>query len=507
VTTRLPTRWSIRSGALFAALGVFSAGLLLAEVNVLSTRHFFRVDVSSGQRYTISETSRLVVQSLSRSTHIYVLLSSASPQLPEVRQLLQSYEAAGSLLSVTYIDPDRQPAETLALGQKLELGDEPTESQAETDGTGLLVESGDKRWFVRESQLSRVGEDGQHHFVVESELTEAIAQVQSSTVSRICFATGHGESSLDDAAPEGLIELRRLFTKSNVVAERVPVDVADPRQALKSCDAIAIVAPARPWPEDHEEALLSAWEDGASFALFLDPIVDERGRVLSWGLESLTQAFGIQANPRFVLERDPEMRLPSGLGETFFATPKAHSITRGLSTDSLRADARVLLTASSEIRPAPSGPALPLLTTSPSALAVDDLNDIDSTLKASSERRAIVVGAASDHLLPSGKRKRAMVSGSANLAENRSFRDPALFGNRHFTENAFSWILSRPPLVSVPERPPVRAGLNLSEASLSSLLRYVLVYMPAAAASLGGYVLVRRRRNEERSRAHGGNRK
>lgn len=498
----IPTRINLNSASVWAALGVFSAGIILTEINILSARTYFRFDVSSGQRYTISQSSRAILKELDQPTQIYVLLSSADPILPEVRQLLQSYLGESPFLKVHYIDPDRQPAEFLALGKKFELGADALDSTNGLEDTGLLIECADKKWFVRQTQLSQIDDEGQHHFRIEGALTEGIAQVQHSTELRLCFTSGHGERSLDDAAPEGLIELRRRLSKSNLVPERVPLDIVDPGEALQGCDAIAVVGPSRPWPPVHERALLNAWENGTSLALFLDPIVDEHGKIIPWGLSSLTHALGASPEASFILETDPQMRLPSGLGESFFATPKAHSITQGLSNDQLRLDARVLMTAAAKVGPDASGGAVTLLSTSASAFTVDDLSRADSPPASRKKEESIPLPLAVANEMPGGpnKKKRAVVVGSSNLAENRSFRDPSLFGNRVFVENVFSWLLSRPTLVSVPERPPVPAGLNLSEDSLSSLLRYVLFYMPLAAASLGAYLLTRRRKREEDSR-------
>jgi hypothetical protein len=90
--------------------------------------------------------------------------------------------------------------------------------------------------------------------------------------------------------------------------------------------------------------------------------------------------------------------------------------------------------------------------------------------------------------------------GSAVVAQNRSFRDPALYGDRLFVENAIAWLSARPVLVSVPEKSAEEIGLALSEESLGEVLRYVLIYMPATAALLGLFVILRRRSLETRSR-------
>jgi hypothetical protein len=95
---------------------------------------------------------------------------------------------------------------------------------------------------------------------------------------------------------------------------------------------------------------------------------------------------------------------------------------------------------------------------------------------------------------------RVVIAGSANLVWNRNYGDSSLFGDRLFSENALSWLGSRPALVSVPEKTEHDVGMSLSEDSLGEVLRYVLIYMPGCAAALGAFVLVRRRAVEKKSR-------
>jgi hypothetical protein len=95
---------------------------------------------------------------------------------------------------------------------------------------------------------------------------------------------------------------------------------------------------------------------------------------------------------------------------------------------------------------------------------------------------------------------RLVVAGSSDLPRARSFRDPALAGDRLLVENALSWAAARPPIVSVPEKPARELGLALTEDSLGEVLRYVLIYMPATAALLGAMILLGRRSREKSSR-------
>jgi hypothetical protein len=96
----------------------------------------------------------------------------------------------------------------------------------------------------------------------------------------------------------------------------------------------------------------------------------------------------------------------------------------------------------------------------------------------------------------SSKDKRAgrlLVIGSASPLLGATWQDATLAGTRRFVESAVAWLVSRPTLVSVPEKAGRPVELRFTEESLAEVVRYVLVYMPGTALALGALILYRRR--------------
>jgi hypothetical protein len=67
-------------------------------------------------------------------------------------------------------------------------------------------------------------------------------------------------------------------------------------------------------------------------------------------------------------------------------------------------------------------------------------------------------------------------------------------------ESAISWLASDPIVLDIPAKPSRVVGLRMTEASLSSVLRYTLVYVPLGTALLGVAVALRRRASNRRRR-------
>jgi hypothetical protein len=72
--------------------------------------------------------------------------------------------------------------------------------------------------------------------------------------------------------------------------------------------------------------------------------------------------------------------------------------------------------------------------------------------------------------------------------------DPLSIGSAFFAEGAISWLAARPPILDIPDRPAVTAGVRLTAESIAEVKRYVLLLIPLTFAALGVIVTWSRRR-------------
>jgi hypothetical protein len=244
----------------------------------------------------------------------------------------------------------------------------------------------------------------------------------------------------------------------------------------------------------------------------LSPILSDDNRIEASGLEPVTRLAGIEPAADFLIEQEPSLRLPMGIGETFFVTPQRHDITQGLAGKGERPEFKVLASVAQSLNRARADTKLTsesLLETSPRAFAVRDIRPFieqgSMPEKRAGDRVGPFVVAMATELPKAAESKhkhgpRLLVIGTASVVWARGWRDATLLGNRLFVESAVSWLASRPAIVSVPEKASHAVGLNLTEESLGEVWRYVLLYMPGAAAALGVFLLLRRRATERKSR-------
>jgi hypothetical protein len=490
-------------------LGVLASAVLLVNLNVLGARWYKRWDFTSDKLYTLSQPTRELLAGLHDPVDVDVLLSNSDPLSVSVRHMLEAYSAETRQLRVRYVDPDRSPAEFLAVQQKYQiLAGKAEDGRIITDAV-IVLGQGDKHWFLTSDELVQLDEDsGRSRPALELALSTALDNLRRAEKAKLCFTTGHREPTLDDAGPQGLSELRKRLEKSNY--EPVSVDASAPQVSYAGCAAVVVATPERELGVEEARRLTDYVAGGGNALLLLSPTLGDAGKVRGTGLEPVLELAGVKLGRDVVLERDKAERLPSGSGELFFAKLHPHPITRGVLHEDDKLSSRVLVAQSRSLQV--SEGATLLMESSPAAIALQNLrplgdapagNDLEEGL----EPKSLGIAAARERPLTPGSKAahgaRLFVSGASNLAWNRNFQDPSLYGNQRLIENVISWLAARPSMLNVPQKAEREVGVSLSEESLDEVQRYVLLYMPAASGLLAAFVLLRRRNDERRSREAG----
>jgi hypothetical protein len=489
--------------------GVFAGAVIAVSANVLASRFYARWDVTTGGLYTLSQATLETLHGLSEPIDIAVFLSASDPMTLSVQQMLSSYQAETHLLRPRYVDPDRDPAEFLALQKEYGVSVGKTEDGKVVTDASLVIAHGSQHWFVNNDDMVQYNErDNTARPRLEQALTEGIRNVLSKEKTLVCFTTGHQELSADDGGPHGLAELKYRIQKDNYTTKTVDLGSPEKDQSLEGCRVVIVPGPDVAFDPASAKRLENYFAKGGNLFLLVNPILDEDNRIKPSGLESVATRGGLELGADFVIERNREFRMPQGLGETYFATPKPHDVTAGLLDDETP-KLRPLLTAAQSVRVVKDGLGQALLVTSADAFSVKDIRPFVDEGRAVEKRTGdasgpFAIAAAAELAKPAASVERhgprMVVVGTANVAFGQVFRDATMLGDRVFLESAVAWLAAKPAVVSIPEKPTHPAGLSLTEDSLGETLRYVLVYLPGSALGLGVLILFRRRATERKSR-------
>jgi hypothetical protein len=493
----------------FAAAGVLASVVGAVLVNVAVARHYRRWDLTTHKLYTLSSATVETLHALPERIEIDVLLPSNDAMTASVKFLLSEYESQSDKLDVRYVDPDRHTAEFIALQQKYGIEAGRTEDgQIVTDASIVVSREGKKPFFISSSQLVDYG-DGENDRArsrVEQVLTGTIRSVVDDERPKICFTEGHGEMRLDDGGPRGLGELADRLKKNNYDAESRDTSAPNAKDPLAGCRVAVIAGPNEPFSGAETDRIRGWLEAGGNLLVFAGPVPDnDRKTFLPLHLDAITGAGGIALDEDFVFEKDPRFKLPIGMGEQFFAQPKQHDVTLGL-VGERNQDLKILMVAARSLSRTGSGPTAPteMLVSSKEAVGVGDLFAMaekgSTPEKGAGDRGGpLALAMAAELPRPKGSTAahgpRLVVVGSSSVAWGQSWQERAIRGGAIFTESALSWLAARPAIVDIPDK-PAAAGLRIDESSLGEVLRYVVLYMPAAAGLLGLAVFLRRRSTE-----------
>ncbi len=498
---------------LTAVIGVVAAFVIAVFANVLAARRYTRWDWTTAQRYSLSAATKTTLHGLGEPVDLWVLMGGADPLEQSVKQLLVSYEAETSQLHVHYVDPDRDTAELEDVRKRFNIQAGVTQDGHVATDAILVVAKGDKHWFLGASDMVEVtsAEDTRARPREEQAITSAIRNVsRDEERPRLCFTSGHGELALGEGGPRGLSFLQDILAKDNY--EPVVVDTTDPNlhEPFKGCAVVVIAGPRGDFPKDEEARLRTYLLEGGSLLAALSPInaSNETGMVPP-GIGDALAPFGIGVDDDLVFETDPALVLPSSRNIRFYANAKPHPVTAGLvRSDEVHDPPRVSLHFSRSLKHvAPPGavPAVDLLATSDKAFAVTSIVGAADwkempTPKDTEPKGSLVLAMASERAktskdAPHGPR--VVVIGTASVLIRQNWEEPMpLRGSVFLVESAISWLASKPEILDVPAKPEVSAGIRINEESRSEVRRYVLIFMPLAAALLGIAVALRRRSTE-----------
>ena len=274
---------------------------IVVLVNFLSSRRFIRADLTEDKRYTISQSTKKVLDRLDDIVTIDVYFSRQPPRVAQIRQsvrdMLEEYRAFSKNLQISFIDP---AAEDEAEKQKLRFMGIPEvqvnvieKDKAEVANVymGIAILYEDKKEVLPVVQTTAN---------LEYDLTSAILKVTSEEVKTVGFLSGHDEVDVFDQA---FGPLRQELSKQYDV-RKVPIDTGE---AIDADVATLIIAGPKKELTEREKYEIDQFIMRGGRALFLiDPILIQYEGLsvspLKTGLNDLLEHYGVRLNDNLVLD-------------------------------------------------------------------------------------------------------------------------------------------------------------------------------------------------------------
>jgi ABC-type uncharacterized transport system len=514
--------WRLDRGQALQLAGLVAAVVLAAIANVLGARHFARWDWTQDRRWSLSPATLETLRALDVNVDVWAVAGPGDPLETSLRALLAAYQAASPRLDVHWIDPDRDAVQLVDLQRRYGLEAGRSEDGRVATDAAVILASGEKHWFLTASDLVEVADDAHAKPREERALTQGIRNVLGGDRPRLCFTVGHGELSLEPTKDPGewLGAVRDLLEKSNYELASVDSTEPDAHEPFEGCALVVIAGPRAAFGADETNRLRTWLLHGGRLLAAVGPMeANTETGLTSAGLDPALAPFGVALDDVVVHDPTPAVSIPDTHAEGFFVTARPHPVTASLvagGADAHPPRAAAFYARSLRHTASPgASPAADLLVTTDGAFGKRSIvgaaqwGDVPPRA-AGDPRGPFVVAMAGERPREGGGRSpRVVVVGTRFALAEANWRQPRpVHGMAFFVDSAVSWLVSRPSIVDVPERAEVAAGMRVSEQGRDEVRRYVLVFMPLAAALLAVAVWAWRRSAEnkpyEPPRAPGG---
>jgi ABC-type uncharacterized transport system involved in gliding motility auxiliary subunit len=442
---------------------VLAAGLAVA-LNLLAAKHPWRAELGRIRYFSLSATTRELLNRLPVDVRVVVFLSSEHELYRDIRRLFKEYEYASDRLRVEYIDPHRD----LARGKELVL-----------------------RYDVTEPDVVVFASDGMKKVVPVKQLfSSAIQSLMQAKKPVAYFLTGHGErqiTSYDQVFGYSIVA--RNLRRDNIEARAL--NLGETPAIPQDCDVLVIAGPIHRLTRAETDMIKAFLDNSGRLLLLLDAGMDG-------GLAGLLEDWGVR------LADDRVVGLTLTGRELLIASYGNHPITDRLASANIvtifNGPRSVQPLAATNAPPAQSvdKPRLTALAlSSQEGWAEMSPNQNPPRLDAGVDRPGpISVAVAVEKGPPRGmdveiKPSRMVVAGDASFISNGAL----LAGyNTEFFMNAMNWLLERTDSLPIPAKMPGRIHIVMNRQQFQMTFGVIVVAIPAFIAAVGLLVWLRRRR-------------
>jgi ABC-type uncharacterized transport system involved in gliding motility auxiliary subunit len=456
IRSALKTR-AARYGGTAGATVLLVVGILVLA-NFLNVRHNRRIDLTENQRYSLSEQSLKVIESLQDEILIIGFFGGDAGRL-RFEDLIKQYRSPS--MDYQIVDPEEEPGVASRYG-------------ISRDGQ-IVVLRGEDQALV--DDLS------------EEKITNAIIKITREEEKVIYFLQGHGERDIDDDTAEGYSLARQEVENQTYRAQSY--NLAQQNRLPEDATVIVSAGPRMDFLATEVALLKEFLEEGGKLLLLVDPQTE-------FGMGEFLAAYGLALGHKVVIDA-------SGIGQLFglgAAAPLVsefgdHPMTQELSgVMTFFPMAQNVTTSSSPLDYRTQG----LLTTSPRSWAESQLEEGEAAFDEGQDTQGPLQLAAvatlrvedlsdSDEETPELE-SRVVLMGDADFASNGYF-DSASNGDLFLM--AVGWLSEEADLLAIRPKDPENRRINVTLGQSRMIFWASVVLLPLMTLVLGAAVWMRRK--------------
>lgn len=440
---------------------------LFIMVNYISSRRYWRKDISRQQLTVLSQQTLQTLKTLQSPLTIIVFYQPTHRLYELVKDQLKEFERASAQVHVEFVDPQQDIARAEQLVKAFEI-----------DALNLVIfQSGNKHKYLSDTDLADYDFESVDPmtggrvkaFKGEAAFTAAIINVTQKTQLKLWHTTGHGEKTLDNTNPAGLSDFKKLLDQQNIAVETV--NLLEKAEIPADVKLLLLAGPARRFTEAEVSIVEKYLSQGGRLLALIDPLDDT-------GLGDWLKRWGIVLGNNIVV--DPARRLPFVSAANLFVTDYGdHPIVGKMKTlMTLFPLARSV----TPLSPAPEGiSASRLLMTSDAGWGETDTADERFQFNEGQDTRGPVsIAVAVEKAAPT--QSRLVIVGDSEFLINAQLGN---VGNKDFAMGAIYWLTEQEELIGISAKPVESIKLSLTNGQLNGIFWFSFLGLPLLFGGLG----------------------
>ncbi len=482
--------------------------IIIVLVNVLSEKLFFRLDLTSDHKYTMSKSTRNILKGLSQPVTIKAYFSRDLP--PDVardisrarsdfKELLVEYSSISKgKLVYEFIDPKDEATEQEAIQDGIQpviIGSREKDKSVQIKAfLGAIIKIGEKKEIIPIIQPGAA---------LEYAVSSAIKKLSVTRKPIIAFLSGQGEPAAE-AIPQ-------VYQSLSVLNSIEYVHLTDSVKALEKYSTLAIVAPKDSFSESQLDQLDEFLNQGKNILIALNRVQGDLnkglGSGISTGLEKWLLKKGISVDNNFVLDVNcASIGLRQQTGAFSYTTSVSfpfipvltafaqHPITTGLSSVMMQFASTVTFKGDSGVEFIPL-----VMTSKKSALRpVPAYFDFQYQWKEQDFPLSnLVVGAAVKLKSENGKRARMVIFGDGDFPVNGSGEQAMQLSadNINLFANSIDWLSDDTGLIELRTKGVVLRPLEQIDDSTKLILKWMNFLLPILIIIIYGFFRMQKNKN------------